>query len=91
MRGILFPNVNVIYAAQNDDPAKTKPADDPSTSPNPLTSMFGGWQAVEDSGLALAESLDSSRFPGGCARMESRFPYRTRTGSSSFKAFGRLD
>ncbi len=56
MRGILFPNVNVIYAAQNDDPAKIKPADDPSTSPNPLTSMFGGWQAVEDSGLALAES-----------------------------------
>ena len=64
MRGILFPNVNVIYAAQNDDPAKIKPADDPSTSPNPLTSMFGGWQAVEDSGLALAESARLLTVPG---------------------------
>jgi hypothetical protein len=64
MRGILFPNVNVIYAAQNDDPAKIKPADDPSTSPNPLTSMFGGWQAVENSGLALAESTRLLMVPG---------------------------
>ncbi len=64
MRGILFPNVNVIYAAQNDDPAKIKPADDPSTSPNPLTSMFGGWQAVQDSGLALAESARLLMVPG---------------------------
>jgi hypothetical protein len=64
MRGILFPNVNVIYAAQNEDPAKTKAADDPSTSPNPLTSMFGGWQAVENSGLALAESARLLTVPG---------------------------
>jgi hypothetical protein len=64
MRGILFPNVNVIYAAQNDDPAKTKLADDPSTSPNPLTGMFGGWQAVENSGLALAESARLLTVPG---------------------------
>ena len=48
--------MNVIYAAQNGNPATIKPAEDPSTSPNLLTSMFGGWQAVEDSGLALNES-----------------------------------
>jgi hypothetical protein len=64
MRGILFPNVNVIYAAQNQDPATIKPEADPSTSPNPLTSMFGGWQAVEDSGLALAESARLLTVPG---------------------------
>lgn len=64
MRGILFPDVNVIYAAQNDDPAKIKPADDASTSPNPLTGMFGGWQAVENSGLALAESARLLAVPG---------------------------
>jgi hypothetical protein len=64
MRGILFPNVNIIYAAQNDDPSKIKLADDPSTSPNPLTSMFGGWQAVENSGLALAESARLLTVPG---------------------------
>lgn len=67
MRGVLFPNVNVIYAAQNDDPAKIKPADDPSTSPNPLTSMFGGWQAVENSGLALTEATRLLTVPRLCS------------------------
>src|SRR5271170_3256696 len=34
MRGILFPNSNVVFAAQDDDPAKVPPAKDPSLSPN---------------------------------------------------------
>src|SRR5690349_10891784 len=31
MRGTLFPESNVIFAAQNEDPAKVLPAKDPST------------------------------------------------------------
>src|SRR5688572_11531906 len=54
MRGILFPASNVIFAAQSSDPATVKPADDPSTSPNPLTSRYGGWDAVGNAGIALA-------------------------------------
>jgi hypothetical protein len=64
MRGILFPNVNILYAAQNQDPSKITPADDPSTSPNSLTGMFGGWQAVENSGLALSEAARLLTVPG---------------------------
>ena len=64
MRGILFPNVNVIYAAQNQDPATIKPADDPTTSINPLTGTWGGWTAVENSGLAISEASRLLTVPG---------------------------
>jgi len=64
MRGIFLPNVNVIYGAQNQDPATIKPADDPNDSPNPLTGSWGGWTAVENSGLALAEATRLLTVPG---------------------------
>lgn len=64
MRGILFPNSNVIFAAQSQDPASIKPDEDPSMSTNPLASVFGGWQAVENSGLALAEAANLLSIPG---------------------------
>src|SRR5262245_24581805 len=57
MRGILYPSSNVVFAAQGDL-AKFPAAPDASTSPNPLTSSYGGWQAVENAGLALAESAN---------------------------------
>ena len=63
MRGVLFPASNVLFAAQ-DDPATMKEADDPSTSPNPLTSVYGQWQAVENAGIALAESANLLTIPG---------------------------
>ena len=64
MKAIMFPNSNVVFAAQGDDPAKIKQDDDPSTSVNPLASLYGGWQAVENSGLALADSADLLLTPG---------------------------
>jgi hypothetical protein len=64
MRGILFPNSNVIFAAQSDDPAKVPPAKDPSTSTNPLASTYGGWTAVENSALALSEAANLLILPG---------------------------
>ena len=64
MRGIMYPASNVIFAAQTDDPATIKPAADPSTSPNPLTSVYGGWAAVENAGYALAESSNLLLLPG---------------------------
>ena len=67
MRGILFPNSNVIFTAQSEDPATVKQADEPSTSPNPLTGAYGGWDAVENSALALAESATLLTIPRACA------------------------
>src|SRR4051812_44151683 len=65
MRGILYPASNVIFAAQDTNPADIKPAQpDPATSPNLLTSAFGQWQAVENSALAIAESANLLTIPG---------------------------
>ena len=55
MRGILFPNANVIFYAQDKDPSKVKPAPDPALATDSLASAYGGWTAIENSGLALAE------------------------------------
>jgi hypothetical protein len=55
MRGILYPASNVVFAAQEDLARFTAP-DDPSTSPNPITSTYGSWEAVENASLAIAEA-----------------------------------
>jgi hypothetical protein len=64
MRGILFPNSNAIFYAQEDDPAKVPPAKDPSLSPNPLASTYGGWADVENSAKALSEAANLLILPG---------------------------
>lgn len=58
MQGVFFPNANVIFVAQGDDPASIPRDARPSLSTNPLAGVFGGWQAIENSGLALAEAAD---------------------------------
>jgi hypothetical protein len=63
MRGTLYPASNVLFAAQ-EDPAKQPAAADAATSPNPLTSTYGGWQAVENAGLAIAETSRLLTLPG---------------------------
>jgi cytochrome c553 len=44
--------------------ATVKPDSRPSASPNPLTGVFGKWEAVENSSLALAESANLLTIPG---------------------------
>ena len=58
MHVILFPLGNTVFWAQAEDPAALPRDPMPSSSPNPLTGLYGGWQAVENSALALAESAD---------------------------------
>jgi hypothetical protein len=64
MRSVQFPLSNVIFASQSDDPASIKEDVRPSAATDPLRSVFGGWQAVENSGLALAESATLLTLPG---------------------------
>jgi hypothetical protein len=65
MRGVLYPAANVVFFAQADNPADVKfvPGHDPGMSTDPLTSTFGGWQAVENAALALAESANLLSIP----------------------------
>ena len=66
MRGVLYPASNVVFSAQTDNPADVKfvPGKDPSLATDPLTSTFGGWQAVENAALALTESANLLLIPG---------------------------
>lgn len=64
MRGILYPASNVIFAAQDQNPADVKPAKDPATATDPLTSVYGKWVAVENSSLAIAEGANLLILPG---------------------------
>ena len=65
MRGVLYPAANVVFFAQADDPADVKfiPGHDPGMSTDPLTSTFGGWVAVVNAALALAESANLLSIP----------------------------
>ena len=64
MKGILYPSSNVIFAAQDTNPADVPPAKDPSTATNPLASSYGKWEAVENSAMALTEAANLLTIPG---------------------------
>src|SRR5580765_3616883 len=66
MRGVLYPAANVVFFAQAENPGDVKPntGQDPSMATDPLTSTFGGWQAVENAALALTESTNLLLIPG---------------------------
>ena len=58
MRGLFFPHSNVLFSTQRQDPAGIKGALEPSGSSDPLTGVFGKWEAVENSALVIAEGAD---------------------------------
>ena len=64
MKGILYPNSNVIFFAQSDNPNDVPQAKDPATAVNPLASSYGKWEAVENSSLALVEAASLLTVPG---------------------------
>ena len=64
MRSLFFPHSNVVFFTQRYDPAAVKSASEPSASTDPLTGVFGGWEAVENSALTLADAADLLMTPG---------------------------
>jgi cytochrome c556 len=59
MRAILFPNSNIIFDAQNEDPAAKKEGAEAKYG-----GVYGGWMAVENAALALSESANLLMIPG---------------------------
>lgn len=64
MRALFFPHSNVVFFAQRYDPAEVKRASEPSASTDPLTGVFGGWEAVQNSALTLSDAADLLMTPG---------------------------
>lgn len=66
MRGIPFPNSNIIFDTQTTDPgAEKKPGDTAGAGASAqYNSVYGGWQAVENAALALSETANLLMIPG---------------------------
>jgi hypothetical protein len=64
MRGIPFPNSNIIFDTQSTDPAAAaKPAEGQNASAQ-FSGVYGGWQAVENAAIALQETANLITIPG---------------------------
>jgi hypothetical protein len=64
MRGVMFPNSNLIFSAQGKDPAKVLPAKNSGNAINPLEGTYGKWEAVENSSLVIVEVANLLTVPG---------------------------
>ena len=64
MRGIPFTFSTVIFDAQSEDPGAPRPAAEVRGATETFKNVYGGWQAVENSALALAESAALVMLPG---------------------------
>lgn len=65
MRGIPFTFANIVFDAQSEDPgAPRNPAAVGGGATATFKNVYGGWQEVENSALALAEAANLIMIPG---------------------------
>jgi mono/diheme cytochrome c family protein len=70
MRGIFFPNSNILFTVQSHDPAeKAAPGDGPATGGGFNWTLWGsnlypGWEVVDYAAIALAEAAPLMLTPG---------------------------
>jgi hypothetical protein len=67
MRGIPFPNSNIIFDTQSLDPEALKdkkPGEAGVGASAQYNSVYGGWQAVENAALAISETANLIMIPG---------------------------
>ena len=68
MRGILFPNSNLVFDVQQNDPgAPPKKSEGPASGAGASTTyanIYTGWQVVENAAIAMQEAVDFILKPG---------------------------
>ena len=66
MRGIYFPNSNVIFDVQQTDPAAPKkaPTEIGRSASETYANTYSGWEAVENAAVALTDGVDLILKPG---------------------------
>jgi hypothetical protein len=55
MRGVLFPNSNLIFDVQSRDPEAPPEAAEDGSVTSTFSSIYTGWQVVENAAITLAE------------------------------------
>ena len=58
MRGIYFPNANLIFDVQQNDPGVPKKKSESGSSTDTYASAYTGWEIVENAAVALADGVD---------------------------------
>ena len=65
MRGIYFPDSNLIFDVQQNDPAAPKKSTEPGASAvGTYANTYSGWEAVENAAVALSDGVDLILKPG---------------------------
>lgn len=67
MRGILFPNSNILFDVQSTDPgAPKKPTEGAAGAgaSSTFANIYTGWQVVENAAIALSEAANLIAIPG---------------------------
>jgi hypothetical protein len=64
MRGIYFPNANLIFDVQQSDPAAPKKKTDSGSSTDTYAAAYSGWEIVENAAIALSDGVDLILKPG---------------------------
>jgi hypothetical protein len=80
MRGIPFTFSNIVFDAQAQDPgAPRKPAEVTAGATETFKNVYGGWQEVENSALALAEAANLLMIPGRLCENGKPVPVQEET------------
>jgi hypothetical protein len=64
MRGIPFTFSNIIFDAQSEDPGAPRDPSEVRGATETFKNVYGGWQEVENSALALSEAANLLMVPG---------------------------
>jgi len=86
MRGIYFPNSNLIFDVQQHDPAAPKkPGEAGGSATDTYGSAYSGWELVENAAIAMTDGVDLILTPG--RRCQNGKPVPSR--DANFQKFAR--
>ena len=85
MRGIYFPNANLIFDVQQNDPGapKNKPAATGGSATSTYGNAYTGWELVENAAVALTDGVDLILTPGRSCQNGKPVP----VGQADFRKF----
>ena len=70
MRGILFPNSNLIFDAQTNNPDDPVEAAGGESTTERFAGIYTGWEALENAAVALVEAANLIELPRLCENLE---------------------
>ena len=87
MRGVYFPNSNLIFDVQQNDPGapKKKSADAGGSATATYGSAYSGWEVVENAAIAVTDGVDLILTPGRLCQNGKPVPAR----NADFQKFAR--